>query len=151
MNGLTVPAQVAGQPDPVGPGAFDTEADQTALGSHVGLAEREQVGVAGRRGWDELLAYPAPKAIEQDSDVLVFVGVDTDEDVVAPKQHAWHRPWVSFTDPLVKAAARAGGQDCDETLVESGSYQVTARPTSGQSVAATTADTSTPRHPQGRS
>jgi hypothetical protein len=75
----------------------------------MGLAEREQFSEAGRRGWDELLVETASEAVEQDGDVLVLVGVDADEDVVSPKQHAGHRPWVSFTDPLVEAAARAGG------------------------------------------
>lgn len=151
MHGLAVSAQEPRQPDTVGAGAFHAEADEPALGPDVALAEREQVGETGRCGGDEFLTHTAAEAVEHDGDVLVLVGVNADDDVVATKQHAGHRPWVSFTDPWSKPPV---GRP-DRTAMRPWSDQAPIRSLPARPAVTAllprTADRSTPRHPQGRS
>ena len=86
-----------------------------------------------RRGHDDV-AESAAEAIDRDRNVIVLVGVDADDDIATPTLHAGHRavdPLSHFPGGLSMAQlAGVGGQDCDEALVESGSYQVTAHPAS---------------------
>jgi hypothetical protein len=93
----------------------------------------------------------AAEAVEQDRDVLVLLGVDADDDIVGPKLHAghgWGSSWqFPVAGPLVGRA--------DRTAMRPWSSQapirsLPARPAVGK-VAATRADRSTRRHPQGRS
>lgn len=67
----------------------------------VAQAEREQLLEAEQGGGDEQFGESSVEAVEQDGDMLVLVGVDTDDDIVSPQLHAGHPPWVSFTDPSV--------------------------------------------------
>ncbi len=79
---VPIAAQEAREPYSVGAGAFDTEREQAAAGADVLEAEREELGETVEAGWDEQLGQAAPDAVEQDCDVLVLVGVDTDDDIV---------------------------------------------------------------------
>ena len=83
VHGVSVASQKPGQADPVGPGALDTEGHQLALRTDAGQAKGEQLSKAGEGGRDEQLGESAAEPVEQDSDVLVLVGVDTDDDIVA--------------------------------------------------------------------
>ena len=147
-----MPAQEPGQPDPVGAGPFHSERLQPPSRTDALLAERQQMTEPGGRFRQVELGEAAAETVEQYRDVLVLVGVDTDDDTSSGRScmlgMAGSPPWAV---PGRWPAGRAGGQDCNETLIESGSYQVTARPTSGRNIAATRADRSTRRHPQGRS
>lgn len=77
-------AQEPGQADPVGPGAFDTEGEESPVRADVTETELEEFDEAGRRGRDEQFAQSAAESVDQNSDVLVLVGVDADDDIVAP-------------------------------------------------------------------
>lgn len=117
----------------------------------VTQAEGEQVLEPGQGGGYEQLGEPAAEAVKHDGDVLVLVGVDAGDDITAPQLHAGHGPWVSFTDPSVyPLAGRA-----DRTAMRPWSSQAPIRslpvwPAAWRIVAAAV-DTSTPRHPRGRS
>lgn len=84
LDGVAVPAQEPGQADAVGPSALDPEGLQPALRTDVALAERQQLGEPGGAGGQVELGEATAETVEQDRDVLVLVGVDTDDDIVGP-------------------------------------------------------------------
>jgi hypothetical protein len=90
VHGVAEAAEEPGQPHPVGAGALHPEPGQPALDADLVVAEGQQIGEAGCRGGDELFAETAAEAVEHDCDVFVFVGVDADDDIVAPELHAGH-------------------------------------------------------------
>ena len=81
---VSLTSQEPGQSDAVGACALDTERLDRAGRTEVVQAEREQLRVPGSSGRDGYLGQFAAKTVEQDSDVLVLVRVDTDDDIVAP-------------------------------------------------------------------
>src|SRR5690606_41197923 len=81
----------AGQADAVGAGALNAEPDQATGGPDERQAERQQFLEPGDGGGNGDVAESAAEAVDRDSDVVVLVGVDTDDDIVAAKLHAGHR------------------------------------------------------------
>jgi len=81
-----VAAQESRQPDPVGTGALNTERHDTALA----VGPRQKVGVAVVGRWDEQLVEATAEPVDGHGDVLVFVRVDTDDDIGALKGDAGH-------------------------------------------------------------
>jgi hypothetical protein len=82
-----MPAKEAGQADPIRTAPLH--------GEGVHWTERtgpsQQFGVALVGGVDEQwFAEASPEAVEGDRDVLVLMGVDADDDVVAFKRDAGH-------------------------------------------------------------
>ena len=59
------------------------KANELPVCADMTLTEREELGEAGQGGGDEQVVDSAAEAVEQDRDVLVLVGVDTDDDIVA--------------------------------------------------------------------
>jgi hypothetical protein len=84
VDGVPVAAQEPGQANAVGPGAFDTERKDSPVRADVTKTELEEFDEAGRRGRDEQFGQSAAESVDQNSDVLVLVGVDADDDIVAP-------------------------------------------------------------------
>lgn len=84
VDGVGVTAQEPGQPDAVGAGVLDAEGHHAAIGADVAHTERQELGEPGQSGGDEKLAESSAEAVDEDGDVLVFVGVDSDDDIVAP-------------------------------------------------------------------
>ncbi len=54
------------------------------------MTELEQFTATRRISGDEQLGESPAETVEQHSDVLVLVGVDPDDDIVAPQLHAGH-------------------------------------------------------------
>jgi hypothetical protein len=79
-------AEEPGQAEPVAAAALNRERMHGTKGDRP----RQQLGVALVGGVNEQLAETAAKAVERDSDVLIFVRVNTDDDVAAFKRDASH-------------------------------------------------------------
>jgi hypothetical protein len=90
VDGQARSTQEARESDAVGAGALDAERDQAAVRSDVVTARREQRGEPGQGRRDEHFCQAAAESVEQNCNVFVFVGVDTDDDIVAAQLHAGH-------------------------------------------------------------
>jgi hypothetical protein len=130
---VPVLAQVAGESGAVGTGALDAEAkDLSELGSPLG-----ELFVSTAVGGDAEVALDAADDVDNDRGVHVLVGVVSDDD---------------FPDrPSLQDAGhgRAGGQDCDERLVEQAPIgSLPAWPAARIEPAAAVTDRSTARTPE---
>lgn len=83
-NDLPVTAKEASEANSIRAGALDAERHQPSLQADMGEAEREQLLVSCDRRGDEQFGEPAAESVEKDSDVLVLVSVDADDDIVVP-------------------------------------------------------------------
>ncbi len=83
VDSTSVASQEPRQADAIRAGAFHAERDQPALRADVVPTEVEELDEAGQRCGDEQLGESPAESVEQDRDVLVLVGVDTDDDIVA--------------------------------------------------------------------
>jgi hypothetical protein len=87
-----VAPEEASEADPVGATPFDAEAMQVT--ETFGPSQEDGVALIGGIN-DEWLRQMAPEAIERNGDVLIFVGVNADDNVGAFECDAGHGCWVT--------------------------------------------------------
>ena len=107
---MATPAQKTIKARAIGATALDAKhPHRSKVGGPI---DKRGIAVDGRR--DKALAETPAQSIERDSDVFVFVGVDSDYDVVTFECNALY-----VVDLLYRstdcAATWRGGQDCDGT------------------------------------
>jgi hypothetical protein len=84
---MTVAPKEPGQADPIGATPLDSEDFHRPERARPG----EQVGVSGIGCLDDTrIAETAAQSVDRHGDVLIFVGVDADDDVAALKCDAVH-------------------------------------------------------------
>ena len=87
---MAVVAQVAGQADTVGAGAFNAEPDQTSGRADQRQTEGDELVESGDRGRDDHITESSAETVDRDCYVVVLVGIDTDDDIVTAELHAGH-------------------------------------------------------------
>ena len=87
VNRLVVSTKELRQPRPVGAAAFDTE----RVNGPEAVSPVEQLDVAGGvRRHESWLVDDAAEAVDRHRDMLILVGVDTDDEIGASKCDAGH-------------------------------------------------------------